>query len=65
MPDPLEVPIGCPGCGGWLTVVVGTDPRHKPEPWQCPYCHKPQVVDLGGPIRYVVKRSDSPPTSVH
>ena len=58
----MEIPIGCPDCGGFLTALVGSPADFpEPSPWECPYCRKSRRDDFGGRLYWVVKRS--PPSA--
>lgn len=54
----IEIPIGCPDCGGLLTALVGSPQEFSaPLPWTCPYCQKSHGTDFGGRLYWVVKKS--------
>jgi hypothetical protein len=56
-PEPMDLPIGCPSCGGKLRATVGPiDPTIRPATWQCPYCKNTHTTDFSGKLYRVVKR---------
>ena len=55
----MELPIGCPDCGGEVKACVGPpDPTEKPSTWICPFCKKSLTTDFNGKLHGVAKRSE-------
>ena len=54
-----RLPIGCPSCRAWLTVIVGP-PKINPKPvkWICPSCDREHETDFGGTVLRIVRRYD-------
>jgi hypothetical protein len=56
-PEFMELPIGCPDCGGRLTATVGPpDPSVKPSTWTCPFCKRSHTMDFVGKLLEVVAK---------
>jgi hypothetical protein len=56
MPEPAELPVHCPLCGGAVQLHLEDWPDNPSEAqasaqcWTCPYCRKTNQVEMPGRI---------------